>query len=228
MFEWKSALPLGHKKWQALKTKDVNGKLFQCIRKWGLQCAVIMEQSAWVYLTVFKHPLQYETLLLFQMCVWLSRCGADTAWCYQPNGHWLPGWPVMRLWLIRGWFAVFCRRVCWDQVQLNKLVKCLPFSSGLFVSAGDRDNTGNVFGASVSRLLGNYSIRNSANCLMSSLTLKSATAFTVEGKIRQVMSLLYSFLKYRYVTGGKGEINSLVLTSNTILNVVVSLMQFIK
>lgn len=110
----------------------------------------------------------------------------------------------------------------------NKLVKCLPFSSGLFVSAGDRDNTGNVFGASVSRLLGNCSIRNSANCLMSSLTLKSATAFTVEGKIRQVMSLLYSFLKYRYVTGGKGEINSLVLTSNTILNVVVSLMQFIK
>lgn len=161
----------------------------------------------------FKPPHQNEMSLLLQMRVWLPRCGADTAWWYQPNGDGLQGWPVMGFWELSSCFSVFYLRVCWDQVKLSSWVNCLAFYSGLFVSASDRDKTGKVSAASASRLHGSCSIKNSENTLRSCLTLKSATAFT--GKIRQMMSLLYSFLKYRYITGGKGEIKSLVLDRDT-------------
>lgn len=117
----------------------------QCIQKWGLQCTVNLEQSAPVYFVDFKSTHQYETLLLLQVCVWLSKCGADTAWVYQPNGHRLQGWPVIGFWELSSCFSVFYLRVCWDQIKLSSWVKCLTFYSGLLVSAGDRDKTRESF-----------------------------------------------------------------------------------
>jgi len=65
----------------------------QCIRKWDLECTVNLEQSAPVCFMEFKPPHEYEMLLL-QMRVWFSKCGADAAWWYQPDGDSLQGWPV--------------------------------------------------------------------------------------------------------------------------------------
>lgn len=89
---------------KALKTKDwdrewkmisQHAQSNQCIQKWGLKYTVNFEQSTPVYFMEFKHPQQYEMMILLQLCVWLSKSVADTVWWYQPYDNYLQGWPVM-------------------------------------------------------------------------------------------------------------------------------------
>lgn len=191
----------------------------QCIQKWGLQCTINLEQSAMVYFMEFKPPHLYRTSLLLQMPVELTLAGS-----ISHVGI------VCRVWKgtlgAKQFFSVFYLRVCWDQVKLSSWVKCLAFCSGPSVSAGDMDKPGKAVAARTPGWHGSCRIKNQESSLRSSLALKSATVFT--RKIRQMMSLFFSFFSYRCVTGGKEKIKYWSLDRHKIINIISYLMQFIK